>query len=216
MRQLIIVDNQDITKAGLLYYTRLMKEIKKITAVGSKKELIAQLCYNQDAVVVIDYTLSDFGSAGELLIVQERFKKSDWILFSETLNDDFLKQVLYANQSFSVVLKSDTENEITTALCCAEHHERYICNRVSNQLLESRKTVANRQENILTATETLILKEIALGKTTKEIALERNLSFHTVITHRKNIFRKLDVNNRHEATKYAMRAGIVDPSEYYI
>lgn len=36
------------------------------------------------------------------------------------------------------------------------------------------------------------------------------------MTHRKNIFRKLSVNNVHEATKYAMRAGIVDPMEYYI
>ena len=35
-------------------------------------------------------------------------------------------------------------------------------------------------------------------------------------SHRKNIFRKLGVNNVHESTKYAMRAGIVDLAEYYI
>lgn len=62
----------------------------------------------------------------------------------------------------------------------------------------------------------IILKEIALGKTTKEIAAEKNLSFHTINSHRKNIFRKLGVNNVHEAIKYAMRAGIVDLAEYYI
>ena len=50
----------------------------------------------------------------------------------------------------------------------------------------------------------------------KEIAAEKNLSFHTINSHRKNIFRKLGVNNVHEATKYAMRAGIVDLAEYYI
>lgn len=61
--------------------------------------------------------------------------------------------------------------------------------------------------NLLTQTEKNILKEIALGKTTKEIAAEKNLSFHTINSHRKNIFRKLGVNNVHEATKYAMRAG---------
>ncbi|GAE15051.1 anthranilate synthase [Bacteroides pyogenes JCM 10003] len=55
-----------------------------------------------------------------------------------------------------------------------------------------------------------------MGKTTKEIAAEKNLSFHTINSHRKNIFRKLGVNNAHEATKYAMRAGIVDLAEYYI
>lgn len=54
----------------------------------------------------------------------------------------------------------------------------------------------------LTKTETEILKDIALGMTTKEIAEKRFSSFHTVNTHRKNIF-KLGVNNVHEATKYA-------------
>ena len=68
----------------------------------------------------------------------------------------------------------------------------------------------------MTDTEKEILKEIAIGRTTKEIAANRNLSFHTIITHRKNIFRKLEVNNVHEATKYAMRAGLIDMAEYYI
>jgi len=52
--------------------------------------------------------------------------------------------------------------------------------------------------------------------TTKEIAEKRFSSFHTINTHRKNIFRKLGVNNVHEATKYALRAGLVDSAEYYI
>ena len=68
----------------------------------------------------------------------------------------------------------------------------------------------------LTLTETEILKDIALGMTTREIAEKRFSSFHTVNTHRKNIFRKLGVNTVHEATKYALRAGLVDSAEYYI
>jgi transcriptional regulator, luxR family len=68
----------------------------------------------------------------------------------------------------------------------------------------------------LTKTETEILKEIALGATTREIAEKRFSSFHTVNTHRKNIFRKLGVNNVHEAIRYAMRSGLVDAAEYYI
>ena len=75
---------------------------------------------------------------------------------------------------------------------------------------------SNIKEIGITKTETEILKDIALGMTTKEIAEKRFSSFHTVNTHRKNIFRKLGVNNVHEATKYALRAGLVDSAEYYI
>ena len=92
--------------------------------------------------------------------------------------------------------------------------QRFICRRTTEMLLAP---VAEKTEDVkLTRTETEILKDIALGLTTREIAEKRCSSFHTVNTHRKNIFRKLGVNNVHEATRYAFRAGLVDSAEYYI
>ena len=78
------------------------------------------------------------------------------------------------------------------------------------------KQSEEKNNGVLTATEMEIIKAIAQGKTTKEIAEERFSSIHTITTHRKNIFRKLDVNTAHEAIKYAIRAGWVHPSEFYI
>ena len=117
------------------------------------------------------------------------------------------------------MLKDNSKEEILSALQCASRKERFICNHVSNLLLSGSNASPVRhtlKDDLLTPAERSVLKEIALGKTTKEIAAEKNLSFHTVNSHRKNIFRKLGVNNVHEATKYAMRAGIVDLAEYYI
>ena len=105
------------------------------------------------------------------------------------------------------------------AIKSALSKEKFINNYISNLLLSDKLERASNslsEDHNLTTTEKVILKEISLGKTTKEIAVEKNLSFHTINTHRKNIFRKLGVNNVHEATKYAIRAGIVDLTEYYI
>lgn len=139
---------------------------------------------------------------------------------SDELSLPFLRQVLFSSMAFGVALKDNSKEEILTALQCASRKERFICNHVSNLLLagngSSSPTHSTIKDDLLTTAERSILKEIALGKTTKEIAAERNLSFHTVNSHRKNIFRKLGVNNAHEATKYAMKAGIVDLVEYYI
>ena len=92
---------------------------------------------------------------------------------------------------------------------------RFVCQRMMEVLLTPVQQEPEEKVN-LTKTETEILKDIALGMTTKEIAEKRFSSFHTVNTHRKNIFRKLSVNNVHEATKYALRDGLVDSAEYYI
>ena len=220
MREYIIADNQDITKAGMMFLLGRQKDTSLLLEADNKAELIQQLRLHPGAVVILDYTSFDFVSSDELIVLHERFKEADWLLFSDELSIGFLRQVLFSSMSFGVVLKDNSKEEILTALQCASRKERFICNHVSNLLLSGNSQTSLlhpiQQNDLLTPAERSILKEIALGKTTKEIAVERNLSFHTINSHRKNIFRKLGVNNAHEATKYAMKAGIVDLVEYYI
>ena len=217
MQKFILADNQDITKAGLYLFIQNNKLAEHIVEVQCKDELIKSMCNTDDVIVVMDYTLFDFTSAEELLILHERFPKTRWVLFSDELNASFLKTILYGSESFSVVMKDSPKDEIIWALHCASRKERFICNFATSLVLSAGKMqTATTNEYSLTETERAILKEIALGKTTKEIAAEKFLSFHTINTHRKNIFRKINVNNVHEATKYAMRAGIIDLAEYCI
>ena len=220
MREFIIADNQDITKAGMMFLLSRQKDTALLLEADNKAELIQQLRLHPGAVVILDYTSFDFVSSDELIVLHERFKEADWLLFSDELSIGFLRQVLFSSMSFGVVLKDNSKEELLTALQCASRKERFICNHVSNLLLSGNSQTSLlhpiQQNDLLTSAERSILKEIALGKTTKEIAVERNLSFHTINSHRKNIFRKLGVNNAHEATKYAMKAGIVDLVEYYI
>ena len=97
--------------------------------------------------------------------------------------------------------------EIEEGLRKAKQHLQYMCTRAV-WLLQHKEDKKDKLVSPLTVTEREILKLMALGKTTKEIAAERFLSVYTVMTHRKNIFRKLEVNNVHEATKYAFVQGL--------
>jgi DNA-binding NarL/FixJ family response regulator len=217
MRNIILADNQDISNIGWRYLLQKQYNVTEVQEATEKKELLKLLTEQPDSLVILDYTLFDFESANELVIMQGRFEQTDWILFSDELSDEFLRTLLYNTNTFSVLMKDSTKEEITSALKGAVKGSRYICNHVSNILLDSNKhTQSHHSKQVLTATEQEILKEMSLGKTTKEIAARRHVSVHTIMTHRKNIFRKIEVNNVHEATKYAMRAGIVDMAEYYI
>lgn len=179
-----------------------------------KAELMLALKDNDDTVVVLDYTSFDINDADELLILQQRFTHTRWLLFSEDLSADFVRVLIASSMQFSILLKESSMSEIKEAMKFCIHGNRYICQRMTEVLLAPAHDVEEKIN--LTKTETEILKDIALGMTTKDIAEKRFSSFHTVNTHRKNIFRKLNVNNVHEATKYALRAGLVDTAEYYI
>ena len=184
MRKIILSDNQDISKAGWYYLFQSQPESFDIIEASEKVQLIDMLTEFPDSLVILDYTLFDFESANDLVIMQARFERVDWILFSDELSDDFLRSVLYNTHSFSVLMKDSTKEEIYRAFKEALKGIRYICNYVSNMLINTNKTQNNlNPKQILTITEQEILKDMALGKTTKEIAVKRFVSIHTIMTH---------------------------------
>ena len=225
MRNYIIADNQELTRFAL---ESLLKNVCHTPTFRSENDedsavfrafdragLVALLKEHESAVVLLDYTLFDFADEDQLLIIAERFSLSDWILISDDLTPQFIRRVVYSSHQFSIVFKDSPLSELREALSAVNRHTRYL----SQRALETIITQQQQEEetpSILTQTETEIVKAIALGKTTKEIAAERFSSIHTVTTHRKNIFRKLGINTAHDAVKYALRAGLIDPSEFYI
>ncbi len=208
----LIADNQDITRAGLMYILQQMGE-DDVRQASDKAGMMALLADRKPTVVILDYTLFDINDADELLILADRYTQVWWLLFSEDLSLDFTRRLIASSPRVSVLLKESPLAEIRECIRQTRTGRRYICQRMAEMLLTAPVT---EEKLNLTRTETEILKDIALGMTTREIAEKRFSSFHTINTHRKNIFRKLEVNNVHEATKYALRAGLVDSAEYYI
>ena len=210
----ILADNQELTRFALESLLKRDEE-NVVYKASDKAGLVELLKEHESAVVILDYTMFDFSDEDQLLIVAERFSLSEWILISEELTSRFLRRVVYASHQFSIVFKDGPLKEVREALDAVGCHQRYISQRALEVII-SQQHEEEEQPSVLTATETEIVKAIAQGKTTKEIANERFSSVHTITTHRKNIFRKLGINTAHEVVKYALRAGLVDSSEFYI
>lgn len=211
---IIIADNQFITCNGI---TALLKEFSltdTIAYAASVKMLQRELAHHPHAIVIVDYALFDFTSIQQMLIIKEAAKHSLWVLFSSELSDLFLRQVLISDPSFSIVMKHSTKEEVLATLQSISSGVPYVCE--SADAILHGDVLSHSPAIKLTAMEQTVLREIAMGKTTKEIANEKVLSFHTVNTHRRNIFRKLEINNMHEAAKYALRAGLIEIAEYCI
>jgi DNA-binding NarL/FixJ family response regulator len=166
-----------------------------------------------DGIVVIDITTFDIGSQNDLLNLSVKFDSAAWIMFSEELSEPLIRR-LSVEENFSMVLKDASVNEIQLAISYAAKGDRYLCHQITNILLTP--SLSSGLDEKLTKSEVDILKLIAAGKSVKEIAYERNSSIHTITTHKKNIFRKLGVNTVYEATKWALKSGLVDLVEYYI
>ncbi len=210
----ILADNQELTRLALISLIK-QDETNTLYVATDRAGLVELLKEHENATVLLDFTLFDFADADQLLIIGERFALSQWILISDELTPAFMRRAVYASHQFSIVFKDGPLSEVREALQTVSRHQRYISQRALEVIINQQQ-VEEEQPSILTETETEIVKAIAQGKSTKEIAAERFSSVHTITTHRKNIFRKLGVNTAHEVIKYALRAGLVDSSEFYI
>lgn len=215
---ILLADPQDITRAGLLWLCAQMGDTieGECITVTDKPSLVQNLKQNPESLVVLDYTLFDINDVDELSIICQCYPESQWLIFSDDLSIDFIKQTAAISHRISILFKDSPMSEIRQCLTTILSGNRYVCQRVMELLLAPRTAEQSPGTADLTPTEREILHDIALGMTTREIAEKRYSSFHTVNTHRKNIFRKINVNNVHEATRYALRAGLIDSAEYYI
>ncbi len=210
----ILADNQDITRAGLVSFLKEADEHASVTEAASCRQLLDALRRLPLSVVVVDYSLFDFSSVNHLLQMKAGAAQSAWLLFSDEPDEHFLRRLLIADPTISVVMKHQPKAQVMDALKHVSAGEVYWCDLAESVMRSDVPPV--KKPDRLTASEKNILYGIALGKTTKEIAVEKNLSFHTVNAHRRNIYRKLGVNSVNEATRYALQAGLIDLMEYYI
>ena len=105
--------------------------------------------------------------------------------------------------------KSDCKDDCD---CCFPVHapKSKIFDLLNPYLQHNNGTSKNRTSSTLTEREIDVLKLVAFGKTNKEIADELFISFHTVISHRKNITEKLGIKSISGLTVYAILNNLID------
>lgn len=128
-------------------------------------------------------------------------------------NEQFLFEALKAGAS-GYVLKSGADQDIVDACRAALRGESFLYPSAINALVRDYiDRAAERGEDYepLTPRELEVLKLIAEGSTSKEIARILVISVKTVERHRANILGKLQMRDRVQLTRYAIRRGLIEP-----
>lgn len=216
---LIIADNQPLTSFALRTWVERNRLVSSIIEAPDKQtleELLLELS-DENALLIIDVELFDFSGKDDLILFFLEHKQLRKLFIGDHFNEEELSLIAEEMQS-NILLKNIDEEELKIAVSYTLKGRYYIQPELLNILMRKNSTPVKSsfEEVHLTPTEKDVVSLIASGKTTKEVAEIRNLSYHTVVTHRKNIFRKLGISSIHALTIYAIKAGLIDPTEYYI
>jgi len=138
-------------------------------------------------------------------------------LFEEIAFDEYILKQLSDMILIGIISESENTNKLPSyfqdTISCAINDEQMLekLEKWKKEWLDNNLFEYNDRE--LSQRETNVLKQVALGKTNKEIADTLFLSPHTVITHRKNITRKLGIYTVSGLTVYALINNLINPSE---
>jgi DNA-binding NarL/FixJ family response regulator len=160
--------------------------------------------------------LIDIGSISELKEITGSFPDLKVLVISNNITRPELIELNSAGIN-DIILKTADKEEIFEALDAALKGKKYYSNELMDLLFEvNEKKNPGDETGQLTISEIEIVRLISEGLTTKEIASRKFISFHTVISHRKNIFRKLHVTSISELIMYSIKAGWINTIEYHI
>jgi DNA-binding NarL/FixJ family response regulator len=214
--QILIADSQFLITESLKFILQSEGRFNVNKVVTEKSELIKVLKKENIYLLILDYSLIDISGISELKEIKSNFPNLKVLVITNSVS----KAELYELNSvgiIDIILKTASKKELFEAMNAVLIGEKYYSNELLDLLFEvDEKKNPIEETSQLTISEIEIVRLISEGLTTKEIAALKFISFHTVISHRKNIFRKLGVTSISELIMYSIKAGWINTIEYHI
>ncbi len=214
--KVFIADAHVLTREGMKVVLSRKQGVQIVGEATDGRELSDKIGLFHPDVLVMDFCIPGSFSLEDVAFVRARFPQVGVLVISNNQRKQDILSVLDQGVH-AYLLKECDEEEIFHAVDAAARGERFFCGKVMDVLLEEAThqcppdaLCRHCQGVSLTEREVEVVRLIAEGYTTREMAQKLFLSFHTITTHRKNIFRKLKVRSSSELVLYAIQQGILD------
>lgn len=209
--KVIVVDDHQIVREGFKLMLLLNNRFKVIGEAASAISLFLLLEEVTPQVIIMDISMP--GMSGIQLCREVKKENSAIKVLFVTANVDttHIKGAVKAGAD-GFLPKDISSEEFTKAIIEVAQGNTYFSQKISGLMVKvlSLSTSEKAKETELSLRELEIVKQLADGKSQKEIATELFISPRTVETHKKNIQTKLAIDTTAELIKYAIREGITE------
>lgn len=213
--KILLVDDHAVVRKGLISLLEDEENIEIIGDVGSGKEALAFMKTSLPDIVLLDLNMPEMSGIETAKQMSKVFPNVKKLVFSMHNNSEYVVNSI-ENGVDGYLLKDSEQEEILAAIVQVADGHKYFPPTVSAILVEALqskgKKINTSSENkvlgVLSRKEIQILKHIALGKSSQEIAEELELSIRTVSNHRANMLKKTNLSNTAELVRIASKEGL--------
>ncbi len=164
----------------------------------------------QPNIILMDLSIPHVSGTDAITRIKRKHPEIKIVVLTLHKEDKFIQAALQAGAD-AYVLKDDNREELFTALLTAVTGRRYLSPSILERVIMGYldRTTETPSWEILTDREQEVMKLIAEGYRTKDIAAQLTVSPRTVETHRTNLMKKLDLASVSAVTAYAIANGII-------
>jgi DNA-binding NarL/FixJ family response regulator len=211
--RVLVADDHALVRKGLKLVLSAESDLDVVAEAADGEDAIRRALQNDIDLAILDISMPRKTGLQAARELGRRRPELRILILSMYGNEQFLFEALKAGAS-GYVLKSEADDDIVAACRAAMRGEPFLYPSAVHALIRDLITRANERGEeleLLTPRELEVLKLIAEGNSSKEIATTLVLSIKTVESHRANILSKLGMRDRVDLTRYAIRRGLIEP-----
>ena len=203
----LIVDDHPVVQQGMRYLLEVQEDIQVAGVAENGEDAVRMVAEQPPDVVLMDLQMPGMDGIEATRRIRALSPHTQVVILTSHHQDAMVFPAIKAG-ALSYLLKSASPDEVVEAVRAAVRNETRLHPRIARRLMNE-VSGAQASPEALTSRELEVLREIARGRSNKEIAERLVLSEKTVKTHVSNILGKLQLEDRTQAAIYALRQGLV-------
>jgi two-component system response regulator NreC len=217
--RILLADDHAVLRAGLRMLLQAEPDMQVVGEAGHAQEVLEAAAQLQPDVILLDVAMP--GSSGLAILPRLRSvaPRSRILILTMYEDEAYLRQALQMG-ALGYVLKKAADVELLSAIRAVARDEIYVQPSMARLLLEGllpryaipADSDASRWQS-LSEREQQVMRGVAYGYTSEEIARQYHLSVKTVYTYRARAMTKLGIENRAQLVDLALRLGILGDSD---
>lgn len=211
--RVLVVDDHTIVRDGVCSLLGLTPDIEVVGEAANGIEALEAVRKLMPDVVLMDTAMPIMGGLEATRRICKEFPGAKVLAFTQYDDKEYVFPVIESG-ACGFISKTAAASELASAIRSCYHGDSFLSPSVAGLLVKNYQqgvsvVRSNDPYAQLTDREREILKLLAEGHTTKEIAKMLAISPKTVQGHQTNLMSKLDIHNRTDLVKYALRKGII-------
>ncbi len=210
--RVLLVDDHALVRAGIRSLLQELPDVEVVAEASDGAQALQIAEREQPDVVLMDIAMKGMNGLEAAAKLRERQPGVKVVILSMHTSEEYVLLALRAGAA-AYLIKDSATAELGLALNSVMRGETYLSPAISRQVVDGyvQRVGVGAGADPLTQRQREVLKYIAEGRSTKEIAFELDLSVKTIETHRAQIMERLGIRDVAGLVRYAMRVGIVPP-----